>query len=39
MKDVGINDKFIEQLEHALSDMEEVKDGLGQNLKIQNPEF
>lgn len=30
-----INDKFVEQLEFTLSEMEDVKEGLGENLKIQ----
>ena len=34
-----INDRFVEQLEHALSEMEEVKEGLGENLKIQDKRF
>ena len=34
-----INDKFVEQLEFTLSEMEDVKEGLGENLKIQQNKF
>lgn len=34
-----INDKFVEQLEFTLTEMEEVKEGLGENLKLKKNNF